>query len=115
MSTEQNAATLEVTQVASEKIQEFLQSEGKGNDHALRIRVKPGGCSGFEYVLELDQARDSDNAFGAETGRVIIDEISMPYLNGSVIDYVESIHGAGFDIRNPNTTGSCGCGSSVGF
>lgn len=114
MSPEQQTGMLDVTPVASDKIKEFLESEGKAQDYALRIRVKPGGCSGFEYVLELDEVRDSDSKFGADHGRVIVDEISMPYLAGSIIDYVESIHGAGFDIRNPNVKSSCGCGSSFG-
>ena len=111
MSTEQ-AMMAEVTDIASEKIKEFLEGENKAQGHGLRIRVKPGGCSGFEYVLELDEVRESDNKFGAEGGQVLIDEISMPYVNGSVVDYVDSINGSGFDISNPNVKSSCGCGNS---
>jgi iron-sulfur cluster assembly protein len=113
MSSEQTL-TLEVTPVASEKIQEFLESEKKTENHGLRIRVKPGGCSGFEYILELDEIRESDNQYGAEGGRVIIDEISLPYVSGSIVDYVDSINGSGFDISNPNVKSSCGCGNSFG-
>ena len=114
MSSKESTTSLEVTEVASTKIHEFLESEGKPEGHGLRIRVKPGGCSGFEYVLELDEMRDSDNKFGGDNGPVVIDEVSMPYLDGCTIDYVESINGAGFDIRNPNVKSSCGCGSSFG-
>ena len=114
MSSNESTTTMEVTEVASTKIHEFLEAEGKAEGHGLRIRVKPGGCSGFEYVLELDQVRDSDNKFGADNGQVVIDEVSMPYLDGCTVDYVESINGAGFDIRNPNVKSSCGCGSSFG-
>jgi len=114
MSEEQTTLTLEVTPVASEKIKEFLEGEKKTQNHGLRIRIKPGGCSGFEYVLELDEIRESDNKFGTESGRVIVDEISMPYVSGSIVDYVDSINGSGFDIRNPNAKSSCGCGSSFG-
>lgn len=114
MSSDQTTMTLEVTPVASEKIKEFLESEKKTGDHGLRVRVKPGGCSGFEYVLELDESRDSDSKFGGEGGLVLVDEISLPYLNGSIVDYVDSINGSGFDIQNPNVKSSCGCGNSFG-
>ena len=114
MGVEESTASVTVTDVASDKIGEFLKSEDKAPGHGLRVRIKAGGCSGFEYVLELDKIRDSDQSFGTESGRVIVDEISLPYLSGSTIDYVESLQGAGFDIRNPNSKGSCGCGSSFG-
>jgi len=113
MSSEQTMA-LDVTPVASEKIKEFLEGEKKTENHGLRIRVKPGGCSGFEYVLELDEVRDTDSQFGTDGGKVVVDEISMPYVNGSIVDYVDSINGSGFDIRNPNVKSSCGCGNSFG-
>ncbi len=115
MAPDETTAMLEVTDTAAEKIKEFLEGEEKAEGHGLRVRIKAGGCSGFEYVLELDKVRDSDNKFGPDQGCVIIDEISMPYLSGSTIDYVESINGAGFDIRNPNAKGGCGCGSSFGM
>lgn len=114
MSSQQTDMMLDVTPVASEKIKEFLEGEKKAENHALRVRIKPGGCSGFEYILELDERRDSDSRFGPEGGQVVVDEISLPYLNGSTIDYVDSINGSGFDIRNPNVKSSCGCGNSFG-
>jgi len=105
---------VEVTEKASEKIKEYIANEDKGAGFGLRVRVQPGGCSGFQYELELDEIRESDNTFGAETGLVCVDEISMPYLKGSKLDYIESINGSGFDISNPNAQSSCGCGSSFG-
>ena len=115
MGVEESTIAVTVTEMASDKIREFLKAENKAEDSGLRVRIKAGGCSGFEYVLELDKIRESDQSFGAQHGRVIVDEISLPYLNGSTIDYLESLQGAGFDIRNPQAKGSCGCGSSFGM
>tara|TARA_Y100000310_G_C20701199_1_gene830043 strand:- start:7646 stop:7969 length:324 start_codon:yes stop_codon:yes gene_type:complete len=105
--------SITVTKAASEKIKEFMKTEGSEEGTGLSIRVKPGGCSGFEYVLELEQHKEGLNKFG-EDENVFVDDISLPYLNGSEIDFVDSIQGAGFDIKNPNTKSSCGCGSSFG-
>jgi iron-sulfur cluster assembly accessory protein len=105
--------SITVTKTASKKIKEFLKSENIQEGAGLSIRVKPGGCSGFEYVLELGQHKEGLKKFG-EDENVFVDDISLPYLDGSEIDFVESIQGAGFDIKNPNTKSSCGCGSSFG-
>ena len=109
---ETTTAAVTVTETASKKIQEYVEAEQKPTGCGLRVGVKGGGCSGFEYVLELDEKRQDDHAFGLEGGKVYVDPMSLPYLSGSTIDYVESLQGSGFDIRNPNATGSCGCGSS---
>jgi len=105
--------SITVTSAASEKIKEFLKSENMKDDAGLNIRIKPGGCSGFEYVIELEKYKEGFNKFG-EDNNVFIDEISLPYLQGSEIDFVDSIHGSGFDIKNPNVKSSCGCGKSFG-
>ena len=105
--------SITVTKTASEKIKEFLKSEKMEEDAGLSIRVKPGGCSGFEYVIELEHYKEGFNKFG-EDNNVFIDEISLPYLQNSEIDFVDSIQGSGFDIKNPNTKSSCGCGKSFG-
>jgi iron-sulfur cluster assembly accessory protein len=105
---------LEVTEKAAGKIKEYLVNEEKATGFGLRIRVSPGGCSGFQYDLELDEILESDVTFGPEKGLVCIDEISLPYLKGAKLDYIESINGSGFDISNPNAQSSCGCGSSFG-
>jgi iron-sulfur cluster insertion protein len=105
--------SITVTKTASEKIAEFLKTENMEEGSGLTIRVKPGGCSGFEYVLELSKHQEGLQKFGDDQN-VFVDEISLPYLSGSEIDFVESIHGSGFDIKNPNIKSSCGCGSSFG-
>lgn len=113
MSTEETTTgVVTVTEIASQKIQEYVTTEKKPQGFGLRVGVKGGGCSGFEYVLELDEKKENDQVFGSDQGRVFVDPESMPYLNGTIVDYVESLQGSGFDIRNPNATGSCGCGSS---
>ena len=109
---ETTTGAVTVTEIASQKIKEYVATEKKAEGYGLRVGVKGGGCSGFEYVLELDEKRETDQVFGTDQGRVFVDPESMPYLNGTIIDYVESLQGSGFDIRNPNATGSCGCGSS---
>jgi len=100
-----------MTDKAKNKLEEFIAGEDPGRK--LRLEIKSGGCSGFSYVIELDSAKENDNLF--EDGLIIVDPKSMQYLTGSVIDYQESITGSGFLISNPNTVGSCGCGSSVSF
>lgn len=85
------------------------------DDHAadgLRLEVTPGGCSGFEYALTLSPAQDGDQVVERDGARVIIDKFSVPYLLGAEVDYEESFQGAGFVVKNPNATASCGCGKS---
>ena len=100
-----------LTNIAAEKVGAFLASQ-EGTDAGLRVAVKGGGCSGFQYQLALDERRDDDEIF--ETGgiRVIVDPASLPYVDGSTVDYQESLMGAGFEVKNPNVVASCGCGSS---
>ncbi len=82
--------------------------EGK----ALRIAVKGGGCSGFEYVIELDDPADDDLVLEGNGERIVIDPVSLPFLEGATIDFTEELIGARFTIDNPNATASCGCGTS---
>ena len=82
--------------------------EGK----ALRIAVKGGGCSGFEYVIELDDPADDDLLLEGNGERIVIDPVSLPFLEGATIDFTEELIGARFTIDNPNATASCGCGTS---
>jgi iron-sulfur cluster assembly accessory protein len=81
-------------------------------DAGLRLQVIPGGCSGFEYSLELGPVQDGDEVVDADGARVIVDRFSVPYLLGAQLDYEESFQGAGFVIKNPNAESSCGCGKS---
>jgi iron-sulfur cluster assembly protein len=103
-----------LTEIAAEKVSTFLASqeaeapEGAG----LRVGVRGGGCSGFQYALALDEQRDGDQVFEDQGIRVIVDEQSLPYVDGSVVDFKESLMGAGFEVNNPNVVAACGCGSS---
>jgi iron-sulfur cluster assembly accessory protein len=96
---------------ARDKLRSLLADEG---DPAagLRVQVIPGGCSGFEYELALAGPQEGDEVVDDEGVRVIVDRFSVPYLLGVELDYEEGFQGAGFLIRNPNATSSCGCGKS---
>jgi iron-sulfur cluster assembly protein len=82
-------------------------------DYALRVFIQGGGCSGFQYGMALEgKPRETDYSFDYDGVRVVVDEVSMDYLRGATIDYVDDIMGSGFKIENPNAVASCGCGSS---
>lgn len=82
-------------------------------EYALRLFISGGGCSGFQYGMALEgEVRDTDYQFAFHGVRVVVDEVSMDYLRGARIDYVEDIMGSGFKIDNPNAVAACGCGSS---
>ena len=101
------------TEKGAEKVQEFLASQGAEITTAgLRVGVRGGGCSGFQYALALDTERDGDQVFEDHGLRILVDGPSLPYVRGAVVDYVESMQGAGFKVDNPNVIAACGCGSS---
>jgi iron-sulfur cluster assembly protein len=101
------------TEKGAEKVHEFLASQGADVQVAgLRVAVRGGGCSGFQYALAFDEQRDGDTVFEDHGLQLLVDEASMPYVRGSVVDYVESLQGAGFQVNNPNVIAACGCGSS---
>src|SRR6478672_7101506 len=116
------AATQEVTYKAkgivlsdkgAAKVQEFLSSQQADTSQAgLRVGVRGGGCSGFQYQLAFDEQRDDDVVFESHGLRLLVDGPSLPYVDGSTIDYVDSLQGAGFQVVNPNVVAACGCGSS---
>ena len=82
----------------------------------VRVEVKGGGCSGFQYVMNLERTgREGDQIVKVDGVQVFVDEQSMLYLEGTEIDYEESLQGQGFRFKNPNVTGSCGCGESFQF
>ena len=101
-----------LTDIAAQKVQEFMTGQGAEGDVGLRVGVKGGGCSGFQYNLAFDQKRDGDEVFEYAGLKVYVDQPSLPYVRGSVIDYVESLQGAGFQVNTPNVVAACGCGSS---
>ena len=99
-----------ITASAAEHLKELVAEEGPGA--GLRLQVIPGGCSGFEYALSLGAAEDGDEVIHAAGATVIVDRFSVPYLLGAQVDFEDSFQGAGFVIKNPNATASCGCGKS---
>ena len=106
--------TLEITEPAAAEIKKFMASEEDlPETSGLRVRVVPGGCSGFQYSLNIEEeAKQGDHLTEAHGVRLFVDMFSMQYLNGVNIDYVTSMQGSGFTFKNPNSTGGCGCGSS---
>ncbi|MGB2691993.1 MAG: iron-sulfur cluster assembly accessory protein [Thermodesulfobacteriota bacterium] len=101
-----------VTTKAAGEIKKLLAEENIP-DGVLRVRVVPGGCSGFSYEMGFDdEIEKSDQIVESDGVRVAIDELSYPYLDGSVLDFNDGLNGTGFGIKNPNATGSCGCGQS---
>jgi iron-sulfur cluster assembly accessory protein len=103
---------INLTEVAAGKVKTLLAQEGR-DDLALRIAVQPGGCSGLRYQLFFDERTlDGDEVTDFDGVSVVVDRMSVPYLNGASIDFVDSIEKQGFTIDNPNATGSCACGDS---
>ena len=101
------------TEKGAEKVQEFLATQETDVSAAgLRVGVRGGGCSGFQYQLAFDEQRDGDVVFEDHGLRILVDGQSLPYVDGSSIDYVDSLQGAGFQVNNPNVVAACGCGSS---
>jgi len=108
------AMTLIVTEPAAAEIKKFMASEeGLPETSGLRVRVVPGGCSGFQYSLNIEEeSRQGDFILNEHGVRLFVDMFSAQYLNGVQIDYVSGVMGSGFTFTNPNATGSCGCGTS---
>lgn len=101
-----------ITPVAATKINEIREAEGIEGNMALRLRVVGGGCAGFSYDLYFDEGTEVDRSCEIAGVKVIVDEMSLMYLVGTEIDYVEGLQGAGFKFNNPNVKSTCGCGSS---
>ena len=113
--TETMVAPVSVTDAAFRRIATVLATEPDGT--MLRVAVNGGGCSGFQYVFEMDKAQNSDDTVLASDvsglkATVLIDEASLQFLGGSTIDFVDDLIGQSFKITNPNATSSCGCGTS---
>ena len=106
--------TLNVSESAATEIRKFMAGEeGLPETSGLRVRVVPGGCSGFQYSLNIEeQSREGDFIIDEKGVRMFVDMFSAQYLNGVEIDYVSGVMGSGFTFKNPNATGSCGCGTS---
>ncbi|GER81363.1 MAG: iron-sulfur cluster insertion protein ErpA [Thermogemmatispora sp.] len=105
------SSVVTLTPLAMEKIRELLQQENDPN-LGLRIFVASGGCSGLQYGMTLDEEQEGDTVIAQGDFKVLIDEMSLDYVNGSEIDYVDSLMGAGFTVNNPNAVTTCSCGHS---
>jgi iron-sulfur cluster assembly accessory protein len=101
-----------ITPVAAAKVNEIREAEAIESSQALRLRVVGGGCAGFSYDLYFDDVTEVDRQFEITGVKVVVDEMSLMYLIGTEIDYVEGLQGAGFKFNNPNVKSTCGCGSS---
>ena len=105
--------TITVSHTAAGEVQRFMDEQGATNAAGLRVAVLPGGCSGFQYGLNIeDEAQDDDDVLESNGVRLFVDPFSGQYLDGVEIDYVTTMMGAGFTFKNPNASGGCGCGSS---
>lgn len=103
---------IQLSEAAASKVKSLLQQEGR-DDLRLRVAVQPGGCSGLRYQLFFDERQlDGDKVADFDGVEVVTDRMSVPYLGGAVIDFVDTIEKQGFTIDNPNATGSCACGDS---
>jgi iron-sulfur cluster insertion protein len=101
-----------LTESAVTKVKELIDAEGSA-DLALRVAVRPGGCSGFSYEMFFDTDVAPSDVLNEDAGvRVVVDDASVELLQGAVLDYKDGLQGAGFAIENPNAQRSCGCGKS---
>jgi iron-sulfur cluster assembly protein len=105
-------AAITLSAKAVEKIGELLGGQAESGEQALRVAVRGGGCSGFQYALAFDKAKDEDHVFEVDGVAVVVDKVSMQFVFGSEVDYIEGLQGAGFQVNNPNVVAACGCGSS---
>lgn len=110
--TEELTHGVKLTDTAAEKVRKLLAQEGR-EDLRLRVAVQPGGCSGLIYQLFFDERYlENDAVVDFDGVEVIVDNMSIPYLNGATIDFEDTIEKQGFTIDNPNAQGSCACGDS---
>jgi len=104
---------IKITTLAASKVNEIREAEAIESEMALRLRVVGGGCAGFSYDLYFDAPQEGiDRQMEVNGVRVVVDEMSLMYLMGTEVDYVEGLQGAGFKFQNPNVKSTCGCGSS---
>ncbi len=113
METQNTIAGISVTPTAIAEVRRYMDENGSPEQAGLRVGVLPGGCSGFQYGLNIeDEAAEDDLVVDSNGLRLFVDPFSMQYLGGVEIDYVTTFQGSGFTFNNPNSSGGCGCGSS---
>jgi iron-sulfur cluster assembly accessory protein len=107
----QQGQMVTLTDTATSKIKQLLNGQAS-DESGLRLAVRGGGCSGFQYALAFDEQRDGDQIYEPNGVRVLIDAQSLPFVDGSEVDFVDGLQGAGFAVNNPNVVAACGCGQS---
>ncbi len=107
-----DAPEVKLTPKALETVRRMIVKEGLGPESGLRISVVGGGCSGFQYSLSFDEAKEGDRITTIDGVKVLVDDVSLPYIAGVTLDFVEGLHNAGFRFDNPRASRTCGCGSS---
>jgi iron-sulfur cluster assembly protein len=113
VNTEAPASPVLLSELAATEVRRYIEEQGATEQAGLRVGVLPGGCSGFQYGLNIeDEAGEDDMIFESQGIRLFVDPFSLQYLQGTEIDYVSTFQGSGFTFNNPNATGGCGCGSS---
>jgi iron-sulfur cluster assembly protein len=108
----ESAQPITLSDKAAEKVKELLAGQENAGEQALRVAVRGGGCSGFQYALAFDSPKDDDHRFTYKGVSVVVDKTSMQFVFGSEVDWVDGLQGAGFSVNNPNVVAACGCGSS---
>ncbi len=103
---------VKLSEIAADKVRGFIAQQESHDAVGLRVGVRGGGCSGFQYALALDERREDDHVFEHGGIAILVDPASLRYVDGSEVDYTESMMGSGFEVNNPNVVASCGCGSS---
>lgn len=104
--------SVKLTPKALEVVKAMQAKEKLGPDKGLRIGVTGGGCSGFQYALNFDSQKEGDFVTALDGVKIFVDELSLPYIGGLTLDFVEGLHNAGFRFDNPRASRTCGCGSS---
>jgi iron-sulfur cluster assembly protein len=112
MAMTETSEAIKLTDKAATKVKELLGEQENGVEQALRVAVRGGGCSGFQYALAFDAPKEDDHRFENQGVAVVVDKSSMQFVFGSEVDWVDGLQGAGFAVNNPNVVAACGCGSS---
>jgi len=107
------ATPVNLTESAAAEVRRYIEEQAAAESAGLRVGVLPGGCSGFQYGLNIeDEAAEDDMILESQGIRLFVDPFSLQYLQGTEIDFVSTFQGSGFTFNNPNASGGCGCGSS---
>jgi iron-sulfur cluster assembly accessory protein len=113
VSTIETSQAIVLTDFAATKVAELIAQEGSADELALRVAVRPGGCSGYSYEMFFDSESSDDDVVTTQGNvKVVVDSASAELLRGATLEYSDGLQGAGFNISNPNATRTCGCGSS---